>query len=162
LGRAREKAAAPAASTASLYTTTCAAAIDSQRSQLARADALRGDASWIPPEFFAGSAENEECYSPGEFDVITCCGSVLSFVEDPARGVTLAAHALAPGGRLFLEVEQRSNLDLVWPLVDWFSGGRLGYEQNLCTTLANLLVKPGRDVQIVYPMSLGEGATLLV
>ena len=51
------------------------------------------------------------------FDAAVCCGSTLSFVDDPAAALQELARVLRPGARLLLEVEHRWSLDLVWTLV---------------------------------------------
>ena len=42
-------------------------------------------------------------YADGAFDAVACCGSTLSFVDDPGRALGELARVLAPGGRLLLE-----------------------------------------------------------
>jgi MPBQ/MSBQ methyltransferase len=60
-------------------------------------------------------------------DLVVSCGSTLSFVGDPGRAVRELARVLRPGGRLFLEVEQRWTLDLLWRLASSVTGDPLGY-----------------------------------
>jgi SAM-dependent methyltransferase len=93
-------------------------------------------------------------------NVITCCGSVLSFVDSYRDVIANMARGLAPGGRVFLEVEQKANLDLLWPLVDVLTGGNIGYEQRIPDILRNLLGTVGRSVRIDYPFDLSSGETL--
>jgi SAM-dependent methyltransferase len=113
----------------------------------------------LAPRFEAGDLRtfDFEALRP---EVITCCGSVLSFVDEYQEAICRMALGLAPRGRLFLEVEQKVNPDLVWPLVDAALGGRLGYEQPLKVTLHNLLGAPGRSVRIDYPFELTDGREL--
>lgn len=59
-------------------------------------------------------------------DVIICCGSVLSFVDDYGAALARMAGSLRRGGRLYLEVEQRWNADLVHPVARCTTTGRSG------------------------------------
>jgi SAM-dependent methyltransferase len=61
------------------------------------------------------------------FDVVVSCGSVLSFVPEPARAIGELARVLRPGGQLLIEVEHRWSLDLGWRLVSSVVGDALGY-----------------------------------
>ena len=65
-------------------------------------------------------------YGEGRYDVITCCGSVLSFVDEYESALARMASGLKVGGLLFVEVEQKRNPDLLWPVVDRVIGGPLG------------------------------------
>src|SRR5438105_8449291 len=53
-------------------------------------------------------------YRPASFDAVVCCGSTLSFVDDPAAALRELGRVLQPRGRLFLECEHRFSLDLAW------------------------------------------------
>lgn len=66
-------------------------------------------------------------YPDGRFDAIVCCGSTLSFVDDPARAVAEFGRVLRPGGRLLLDCEHRPSLDLAWMLASALTGDALGY-----------------------------------
>jgi SAM-dependent methyltransferase len=66
-------------------------------------------------------------YADASFDVVVCCGSTLSFVDDPARALGEMARVLRPGGRLLLECEHRPSLDLAWALGSALLGDGLGY-----------------------------------
>jgi SAM-dependent methyltransferase len=129
---------------------------------LDRADRLRGNAPVVPPEFALGDATDPSAYEPGGYDVVVACGSVLSFIEESDRAVRLMAAALRPGGLLFLEVEQRANLDLLWPLVDAALAGKLGYDQPVRESLRNLLAPPGTNVRIAYPFRLANGEEVVL
>jgi SAM-dependent methyltransferase len=66
-------------------------------------------------------------YPAARFDVVVCCGSTLSFVDDPDRAVAELARVLRPGGRLLLDCEHRPSLDLAWMLASSLTGDALGY-----------------------------------
>jgi ubiquinone/menaquinone biosynthesis C-methylase UbiE len=65
-------------------------------------------------------------YAAGSFDAVSCCGSTLSFVDDPDRALAEIARVLRPGGRLVLEVEHKWSLDLAWTAVSALTGDSLG------------------------------------
>jgi SAM-dependent methyltransferase len=60
-------------------------------------------------------------------DLVVSCGSTLSFVPRPDRAIAEIARVLRPGGRVFLEVEHRWSLDLLWRLASSVVGDPLGY-----------------------------------
>jgi SAM-dependent methyltransferase len=66
-------------------------------------------------------------YPDARFDAIVCCGSTLSFVDDPARAVAELGRVLRPGGRLLLDCEHRPSLDIAWMLASALTGDALGY-----------------------------------
>lgn len=66
-------------------------------------------------------------YPDARFDAIVCCGSTLSFVDDPARAVAEFGRVLRPGGRLLLDCEHRPSLDMAWMLASALTGDALGY-----------------------------------
>jgi len=70
-------------------------------------------------------------YADGTFDALACCGSTLSFVDDPARALGELARVLRPGGRLLLECEHRWNLDVGWATVNALTRDGLGYGLSL-------------------------------
>ena len=113
----------------------------------------------VPPRFERGDACSID-YASIRPSVITCCGSVLSFIDPYELAIRRMAEALPAGGSLFLEVEQKASPDLVWPIADTLLRGRLGYEQSLRTSLVNLLAAPGRSVHIDYPFELANGQQL--
>jgi len=78
-------------------------------------------------------------------DLVVSCGSTLSFVAHPDRALVEISRVLRPGGRLFVEVEHRWSLDLVWRLVSSVAGDPLGYG-----------VRPGEAARAFAP-PLGEG-----
>ena len=70
-------------------------------------------------------------YADGAFDAVACCGSTLSFVDDPGRALGELARVLAPGGRLLLECEHKWNLDLGWAALGALAHDALGYGLSL-------------------------------
>ena len=66
-------------------------------------------------------------YADGSFDTVTCCGSTLSFLPDPAAAVAELGRVLRPGGRLLVEVEHKWSADLAWMAASAVTGDRLGY-----------------------------------
>ena len=90
-------------------------------------------------------------YADGGFDAVACCGSTLSFVEDPGRAVREIARVLRPGGRLLLECEHRGSLDLLWALASALTGDRLGYGLTTAQALRQLVTWPTRSVVTEYP-----------
>jgi SAM-dependent methyltransferase len=66
-------------------------------------------------------------YLDARFDAIVCCGSTLSFVDDPARALAELGRVLRPGGRLLLDCEHRPSLDLAWMLASALTGDALAY-----------------------------------
>lgn len=99
----------------------------------------------------------EYAWGSNSYDVIACCGSVLSFIEDYTKAIEKMVMALRPGGFLFLEVEQKRNIDLFWPVIDNIIGGKLDYEQTWSTIFQNLFSKRGQSVHIDYPFELTNG-----
>ena len=66
-------------------------------------------------------------YPDARFDAVVCCGSTLSFVDDPDRALAELGRVLRPGGRLLLDCEHRPSLDLAWTLASALCGDALGY-----------------------------------
>jgi 2-polyprenyl-3-methyl-5-hydroxy-6-metoxy-1,4-benzoquinol methylase len=113
------------------------------------------------PQFVRGNLDEFD-FGVCRYDVIVCCGSVLSFVDDYDAVLGKMAAALRPGGQLFLEVEQKCNLDLLWPVVDNLSRGRLGYEQSWGDIARNLFSSPRRSCRVDYPFELHGGETVVL
>lgn len=124
-------------------------------------ESLRQGRRVVPPRFRTGDVTTFD-YASLVPNVIVCCGSVLSFVDDYCAVLQKMAHALAPGGRIYLEVEQRVNGDLVWPAIDNLLGGRIGYQQTWRGLLRNLFARPGRAVRIDYPFELHTGEEVIL
>ena len=66
-------------------------------------------------------------YRAATFDAVTCCGSTLSFVDDPVGALRELGRVLRPGGRLLLEVERKWSFDVAWMVLSAATGDRLGY-----------------------------------
>ncbi len=91
------------------------------------------------------------------FDLVNCCGSTLSFIDDYSRALREMTRVLRPGGSLVVEVEQRWNLDLIWALLDSLAGGPLGYEQGVGEALSNLTRSWSGGIVIDYPYTRLDG-----
>ena len=90
-------------------------------------------------------------YRDEGFDVITCCGSTLSFVDDPAAALRELSRVLKPGGRLLLECEHRWSLDLAWTLVSALAGDSLGYGRSPRQAWRQLTRRPRERCTVTYP-----------
>ena len=88
-------------------------------------------------------------YGDASFDVAVCCGSTLSFVDDPRRALAELGRVLRGGGRMLLECEHRPSLDLAWTLASALSGDRLGYGVPLREAWRALVARA--DVRVPYP-----------
>jgi SAM-dependent methyltransferase len=87
----------------------------------------------------------------GAFEVVVCCGSTLSLVARPERAVSEIGRVLAPGGRLFLEVEHRWSLDLGWRLLSSAAGDALGYGAGLAEAWRALAPPFRGGIWMSYP-----------
>ncbi len=90
-------------------------------------------------------------YPDAAFDVVTCCGSTLSFVAAPGRALGELGRVLRPGGRLLLECEHRWSLDLGWALLSSLGRDRLGYGVSPAAAWRALTAPPARSVVVHYP-----------
>jgi SAM-dependent methyltransferase len=88
-------------------------------------------------------------YASGRFDAVVCCGSTLSFVDDPGRALTELGRVLRPGGRLLLDCEHRPSPDLVWTLGSALVGDALGYGVSAREAWRALIAREG--VRLAYP-----------
>ena len=108
------------------------------RARLPRATFVRGRLESLP-------------YAGGCFDAVTCCGSTLSFVSDPAAAIAELARVLRRGGRLLLEVEHKWSADLAWMAASALTRDALGYGVS-GQTLWRALARPlGEGCVLPYP-----------
>jgi SAM-dependent methyltransferase len=90
-------------------------------------------------------------YRDESFDAVACCGSTLSFVDDPAAALHELARVLKPGGRVLLELEHRGSLDLAWTLLSALGGDFLGYGLKPAAAWRQLARRPREGCTIPYP-----------
>jgi SAM-dependent methyltransferase len=90
-------------------------------------------------------------YRDGDFDAAACCGSTLSFVDDPASALRELGRILGPGGSLLLECEHRPSLDLGWALVSALGGDRLGYGLSPAAAWRQLAGRSRARGTVTYP-----------
>jgi SAM-dependent methyltransferase len=99
----------------------------------------------------AGASVEALPYRDASFDAAVCCGSTLSFVDDPAAALQELARGLKPGARVLLEVEHRWSLDLVWTLVSALGGDALGYGVSRRGAWRALVRRPRDGCTVTYP-----------
>jgi SAM-dependent methyltransferase len=90
-------------------------------------------------------------YRDASFDAAVCCGSTLSFVDDPAAALRELSRVLKPGARLVLEVEHRWSLDLGWTLASALAGDRLGYGVSPREAWRAFARRPRDGFTVAYP-----------
>ncbi|MGH7309742.1 MAG: class I SAM-dependent methyltransferase [Candidatus Rokuibacteriota bacterium] len=90
-------------------------------------------------------------YEAGAFDAVTCCGSTLSFVDDPASALVEIGRVLRPGGLLLLECEHRWSLDLLWAALSSVTGDALGYGLHPGDVWRQLSADHGGGCRLPYP-----------
>jgi SAM-dependent methyltransferase len=90
-------------------------------------------------------------YPEASFEVVTCCGSTLSFVPEPALAIRELSRVLVPGGQLLVETEHRWSLDLGWALLSALLGDPLGYGLSWREALAPIASPRARGCWIRYP-----------
>lgn len=113
---------------------------------------LQRERSITAPQYGVASAASLP-FKDGSFDVVNCCGSTLSSIQDYVTALTEMIRVLRPGGSLLLEVENRYTFDLCWQLLDSALGGRLGYDQELRLSWSNMFSDPGNHVSTAFPFS---------
>lgn len=91
--------------------------------------ALRGGAPLQEPKYQVASAIQLP-FEDNSFDLINCCGSTLSAIDDYQTALNEMCRVLRPGGMMLLEVESRYTLDLLWTLLDSIVGGELVMVKN--------------------------------
>jgi SAM-dependent methyltransferase len=105
----------------------------------------------LPSSVLARASVQALPYRDDSFDAVVCCGSTLSFVDDPAAALAELARVLAPGGRLLLEVEHRWSLDLAWMVASALAGDALGYGVPVREAWRGLVGRPGDGCTLAYP-----------
>ena len=103
----------------------------------------------LPDAAFALASVEALPYPDERFEAVVCCGSTLSFVDDPARALRELGRVLRPGGRLLLDCEHRPSLDLAWTLASSLSGDALGY--GVTARDAWRAITAGRSLRLTYP-----------
>jgi len=103
----------------------------------------------LPGAAFALATVETLPYPDARFDAVVCCGSTLSFVDDPARALAELGRVLRPGGRLLLDCEHRPSLDLAWTLASALAGDALGYGVKARDAWRALTA--GRSLRLTYP-----------
>ena len=83
--------------------------------------------------------------------MVTCCGSTLSFVPEPALAIRELGRVLVPGGRLLVETEHRWSLDLGWALLSALLGDPLGYGLSWREALRPIVSPRARGCWLRYP-----------
>jgi ubiquinone/menaquinone biosynthesis C-methylase UbiE len=92
-------------------------------------------------------------FEDNSFDLVNCCGSTLSSIEEYKKALDEMVRVLRPGGLIVLEVENRYSFDLFWQLLDSALAGKLGYDQELKVSLSNLFSHPANHVSTDFPFS---------
>ncbi|HYE94528.1 MAG TPA: class I SAM-dependent methyltransferase [Terriglobales bacterium] len=128
-----------------------AALLARARGRVPGATFTRGDITALP-------------FARDTFDVVSCCGSTLSFVDDCDAALAELARVLRPGGRLLLECEHKWSLDLAWAMASALAGDRLGYGVS-ARAMREALAAPKRTpLRLPYPdygtLTLFDGADL--
>lgn len=103
----------------------------------------------LPGAAFTLASVERLPYPDARFDAVVCCGSTLSFVDDPARALAELGRVLRPGGRLLLDCEHRPSLDLAWTLASALAGDALGY--GVRAREAWRAIVAGRSLRLTYP-----------
>jgi MPBQ/MSBQ methyltransferase len=104
----------------------------------------------VPGAAFARADITALPFRAGAFDAVSCCGSTLSFVDDPAAALTEISRVLRPGGRLLLECEHAWSFDLGWTAISAVLGDALGYGVRPRTLWRALRGRPD-TIRLPYP-----------
>src|SRR5262245_58106433 len=105
----------------------------------------------VPSAALARASVEALPYRDASFDAVACCGSTLSFVDDPAATLAEVGRVLVPGGKLFLECEHRFSLDLGWGLVSALVGDGLGYGLTPAVAWRQIVRRPRESCTVTYP-----------
>jgi SAM-dependent methyltransferase len=105
----------------------------------------------VPGAAFARGDISALPYANGAFDVVSCCGSTLSFVDDPDLALAEIARVLRPGGQALVEYEHKWSVDLAWTAASAVTRDALGYGVS-AATLWRALRRPLRaPLALPYP-----------
>ena len=104
----------------------------------------------VPGATFARADVTALPYPAGVFDVVSCCGSTLSFVDDCDAALAELSRVLRPGGRLLIECEHAPSLDLGWTALSALLGDALGYGV-APKTLWRALRRRSGTIRLPYP-----------
>jgi ubiquinone/menaquinone biosynthesis C-methylase UbiE len=115
------------------------------RAKLPDVPFVRGDLEALP-------------YRDASVELVTCCGSTLSFVERPARALAEIGRVLRPGGTLVVEFEHKWSLDLAWGCVSALTGDALGYGVSLAAAVRQVARPLREGFRLDYPVALPDGA----
>lgn len=110
---------------------------------------------YTPPTFQVADARSLP-FPNESFDHVNCSGSTLSFIDEHHLALSEIVRVLKPGGTLFLEVESRWNMDLLWTIIDAILRGRLGYDITLREAPRAILTPPTEYVSMDYPFGNPE------
>jgi len=114
---------------------------------------IRGNNNIQKPKFKIASGislpfENER------FDVVNCCGSTLSSIDDYKKALNEMCRVLKKNGLFILEAENKYNMDLIWPFIDLLFFKKIGYEQSFKESFNNIFSKKSKHLKIDFPLSL--------
>lgn len=110
---------------------------------------------YTPPNFQIADALNLP-FENESFDHINCCGSTISFIENHNLSLSEMVRVLKPDGTLFLELESRWNIDILWLFLDVIIRGKLGYDTTLKEAFKTITIDPRKYVMIDYPFGNPE------
>lgn len=113
---------------------------------------LKAQRDHTAPRFVIASAVNIPCQD-NSFDLVSCCGSTLSFIPQYHRALAEMGRVVHKQGHVIIEVEQRWNLDLMWGFIDSVTSGRLGYEQSLSEAWHDIVAPHKEGILINYPFT---------
>lgn len=103
------------------------------------------------PKYFVDNAtaisQNSNC-----FDIVNCCGSTLSFIDEHTQTLKEINRCLKMSGQFIIEVEAKRNFDLIWTLLDsTILFGKLGYETSFKEAISLAFGNRKEHVYVEYP-----------